>query len=248
MTLQRSANVGVTLAILRSVGEHPDPVRSQATLILDWLASEDGERAARGVIVRYRVQLEPQDLLHLAWIRITTSFSARNEPVQSIHGVDDAARYGYRVLSNLALDQLRAERRRVERDDRLPTRGIGTVVGPVVGPEDHVVGTVFFEEVIRRASVLPVESGNCGGCSPDMIRSIAIRVVQSIALEATSSVSGDSPPARGREWLDHIVESAIGRIGGEGGSARVRKRLSRCKSCVREFLVEVLEQMEDRHG
>ncbi|NDA79262.1 MAG: hypothetical protein EBY07_16145, partial [Actinobacteria bacterium] len=105
MTLQRSANVGVTLAILRSVGEHPDPVRSQATLILDWLASEDGERAARGVIVRYRVQLEPQDLLHLAWIRITTSFSARNEPVQSIHGVDDAARYGYRVLSNLALDQ-----------------------------------------------------------------------------------------------------------------------------------------------
>lgn len=244
MTVQRSADVGVTLAILRPVGEHPDPVRSQATLILDWLASEDGERAARGVTVRYRVQLETQDLLHLAWIRITTSFSARNEPVQSIHGVEDAARYGHRVLSNLALDQLRAERRRVERDDRLPTHGIE----PVVGPEDHVVGTVFFEEVIRRASVLPVESGNCGGCSPDMIRSIAIRVVQSIALEATSTVFDDAPPVRGREWLDHIVESAIGRVGGEGSSARVRKRLSRCKSCVREFLVEVLEQMEDRHG
>jgi hypothetical protein len=243
MTVQRSATVGVTLANLRPVGEHPDPVASQAALILTWLASEDAERAARSIVSRHRLPLESQDLVHLAWIRITTSFSARGEPLPSVHGASDAARYGYRVLSNLALDHLRSERRRAEiLEQRVESTSVSVTL-----PEEHVLGLAYFEEVLRRVSTRRVESGNCGGCSPDKIRSIAILVVQSIALEVGATGQTEDEPARGRDWMDRIVDSAIGRVSGEGESARARKRASRCKACVRGFLVEVLEQMESHH-
>lgn len=243
MVVQRSATLGVTLANLRPMGEHPDPVASQAGLILNWLISEDAERAARSIVARHRLPLESQDLVHLAWIRITTSFSARGEPLPSVHGALDAARYGYRVLSNLALDHLRSERRRAEILDR----GFESMSGSVTSPEEHVLGLAYFEEVLRRSSTRRIESGNCGGCSPDKIRSIALLVVQSIALEVGATGPTGDAPQRGRDWMDRIVDSAIGRVSGEGDSARARKRASRCKACVRGFLVEVLEQMESHH-
>ena len=244
ITIQRLAHSFVTLANLRYVGGSLDPVRQQVELILDWLTSDEGLQATRGIIQRYRLQVESDDLVHQAWIRISTSFTARQEPLESVQDSSDAARYGYRVLSNLALDQLRVERRRVDRENHVAEASIA----PSFGLEEQVLGMVFFEEMVRRVVVYPSNPGNCGGCSPAVIRSIAIRVVQSIALESISFQFNDEERVRSRDWFDHLVESAIGRINGERNSARMRKRHSRCKACVRELLSNVMGQMEGRHG
>jgi hypothetical protein len=243
MNSQRSANVVVTLANVGEVGESLDSVRQQAGLILEWLTSDDGKRAVKGVIQRYRLQVEPGDLEHQAWLRITTSFSARSEPLSWVQNSADAAKYGQRALSNLALDQVRIDRRRVKRDDRL----LSAAETSVVGPEDRVLGVMFFEEVVRRVSASRIESGNCGGCSPEVIRSIAIRVIQLIALESTVHSADDDKHLRSRDWFDHVVDSAVGRIDGEVSSERIRKRHSRCKACVRELLADVMGKMEGRN-
>ena len=155
----------------------------------------------------------------------------------------DAAKYGQRALSNLALDQVRIDRRRIKRDDRL----LSAAETSVVGPEDRVLGVMFFEEVVRRVSVSRIEPGNCGGCSPEVIRSIAIRVIQLIALESTVHSSDDDKHLRSRDWFDHVVDAAVGRIDGEVKSERIRQRHSRCKACVRELLADVMGKMEGRN-
>lgn len=226
------------MANLRPVGSESEPLRAQADLVLAWLTSPDAHATARGLVARYRLSCEGSDLIGLAWVRVSTSFSARTSPSADLHDSNDAARYGYRVLSNLAIDQVRLERRGETREI-VPMN----VVAP--SPEESVITTSFFEELIRRVSVVPIRPGNCGGCSPDMLRSIIIRVVQSIASESLER-GDEERGVPGRDSLDRAVDAAIGRVAGE--SVRVRKRHSRCKGCVRDILGVVIQEMEGLDG
>ena len=190
-------------------------------------------------MARYGLSCDPDDLVQSAWIRVTTSFAARMEPLPFFDDDSAAARYGYRTLSNLALDQARSVRRR-----SVAVSVSEFVVDDVVpGPESDAVSAVYFEEMIRRLAVASVPAGNCGGCSPVVVRAVAVRAVQVLAVEARRGAV-----SRGDDWFDLIVDEAVGRVAGSSGSARIRKRKSRCKGCVRELIETVIAQMEGRDG
>ena len=194
-------------------------------------------------MARYGLSCDPDDLVQSAWIRVTTSFAARMEPLPFFDDDSAAARYGYRTLSNLALDQARSARRR-----SVPVSVSESAVDDVVdhaveGPENDAVSAVYFEEMIRRLAVASVPAGNCGGCSPVVVRAVAVRAVQVLAVEARRGAV-----SRGDDWFDLIVDEAVGRVAGSSGSARIRKRKSRCKGCVRELIETVIAQMEGRDG
>jgi len=210
-------------------------VRRQSELILDWVRSDDCRRLASSLVNRFGLACEPEDLVQQAWIRVTTSFAARTIPLPSLDDSTAAARYGYRIVSNIALDLARSHRRRGE---------IATTREEIVeGPENDAVSAVYFEELIRRITATPVSPGNCGGCSPTMVKAIAVRAVQALAIEARRGA-----PESGGDWFDRIVDEAIGRIAGDTSSARSRKRKSRCKTCVRDLVERAVAQMEGRHG
>lgn len=209
-------------------------LRHQADLVLAWVSGDDARRAAMSLVARHGLDLDGDDLVQQAWVRVTTSLGVRIEPLPSVDGPDDAARYGYRILANLAIDAARAVNRR---------SSLAAAIEPgrdPAGPEDEIVSSVFYEEFLRRFGATPIRAGNCGGCSPETIRSIALRAVQSIALERDRTVAPS-----GRLSFDAIIDEALGRVTSSGGSANWRKRKSRCIGCVREVVARVMSEMED---
>ena len=216
-------------------------IQRQAALVRSWLESPEALRTANAVAGRLRLDCDGSDLVQQAWLRVTTSFAARTTALVDLHGPVEAARYGSRVVSNIGLDRLRSMARvevvalgRVEThfaDDRLD-------------PEHGAMAMLFFEELLRRIPVAEPRGNNCGGCSVDTIRSIAITVVQTFALETMAG--GPDGPVDGRERLERVVDRAIESFGEPGEPARLRKRRSRCKHCVRDLLVRVLDDMEVR--
>lgn len=219
-----------------------DRTRIQATLVRTWLESAEALRVADSVVARLRLDCEGRDLVHQAWVRVTTSFATRSEPLPDLNESADAARYGNRVISNIGLDRLRAL-------GRSPVTALDHVeVAPVDerhGPEGDSLVLLFFEELLRRVSVSRSRESNCGGCSADVVRSIAITVVQTFALEVTASAL--PADVDGRERFERLVNEAIESGGEVGESARMRKRRSRCRACVRDLIAGALEEMEERH-
>lgn len=206
-------------------------LRRQTDLVLDWVTSDDARRSAQSLATRHGLDIDAADLVQQAWVRVTTSLGVRTEPLPAVDSSEDAARYGYRILANLAIDAVRSANRRAVSPVDLESR-------EVAGPEDSVLATVFLEELLRRLAAAPIRPGNCGGCSPDMIRSIASRAVQTIALERERAEIGD------RGNFDSIIDEAVGRVSGGSDDSTRRKRKSRCIGCVREVVARVMAEME----
>ncbi|CAB4567273.1 unannotated protein [freshwater metagenome] len=216
-------------------------IQRQAALVRSWLESPEALRTANAVAGRLRLDCDGSDLVQQAWLRVTTSFAARTTALVDLHGPVEAARYGSRVVSNIGLDRLRSmARTEVVALDRVETH----LADDRLDPERGAMAMSFFEELLRRIPVTETRGNNCGGCSVDTIRSIAITVVQTFALE--TKAGGPDGPVDGRERLERLVDRAIESFGETGESARLRKRRSRCKHCVRDLLARVLDDMEVR--
>ena len=218
--------------------ELAESLRRQAALIHEWLRSPEALQAANTLVKRLQLPCDGDDLVQQAWLRVSTSFAARTEPLADMGDLRDAARYGYRMLSNIGLDRLRS----AARDEALVRHETLRVDAPDE-PDRRTMALSFFEELLRRITVTDLKAGNCGGCSPDVIRSISISVVQSFALETLAA-----PLVDGRARFELLVDQAIQSFDAPSDSARVRKRRSRCKECVRELMARVLGEMEDHHG
>ena len=210
-------------------------VRQQADLVVRWVNSAQARRFAASLVGRYRLDCDADDLVQQAWVRVSTSFAARQAPLESLNDDVSAARYGHRLLSNLAIDYARSQARRTQ---------IGYEVDRIVdGPETDAVAVVYFEAMLVRLADTAVRDGNCGGCSAAVVRSIAIRAVQVIAGAARHATT-----MPGDDWFDRIIDEALDRVSGVGASERSRKRKSRCKSCVRDLIERVMGEMEGRRG
>ena len=217
-------------------------IQWQAALVLSWLESPEALRMANAVVGRLRLDCDGSDLVQQAWLRVTTSFATRTTALDDLHGAVEAARYGSRVVSNIGLDRLRSmARTEVVTLDRVQTH----VADDRLDPERGAMAISFFEELLRRIPVAAPRGSNCGGCSVDTIRSIAITVVQTFALETKAGSVGG--PDDGRERLERLVDRAIESFGDAGEPVRLRKRRSRCKHCVHDLLARVLDDMEVRH-
>jgi len=206
-------------------------LRGQTDLVLAWVTGDDARRSAQILVARHGLDLDAGDLLQQAWVRVTTSLGVRTVPLPAVDSPQDAARYGYRILANLAIDAVRAAHRRAISPIDIDAR-------EAAGPEDSVLSTVFFEELLRRLVAASVSPGNCGGCAPDVVRSIAVRAVQSIALERERADVAD------RGDFDSIVDEAVARVSGGADASTRRKRKSRCVGCVRELVARVMTDME----
>lgn len=206
-------------------------LRRQTDLVLAWVTGDDARRSAQSLVARHGLELDASDLVQQAWVRVTTSLGVRSEPLPAVDSPEDAARYGYRILSNLAIDAVRSANRRAVSPIEFDAR-------EAAGPEDSVLSMVFFEELLRRLAAASISPGNCGGCSPDVVRSIAVRAVQSIALERVRVDAVD------RGDFDSIIDEAVGRVSGGADDSTRRKRKSRCVGCVREVVARVMTEME----
>jgi DNA-directed RNA polymerase specialized sigma24 family protein len=78
--------------------------------ILAWVRSEAGRGAAARLVRKYGLTEEPLDLVSIASEKITASLSRRTERIPSVDTNEDATRYAYRTMSNLAIDLGRRRR------------------------------------------------------------------------------------------------------------------------------------------
>ena len=219
--------------------DEAERIQRQAALVREWLESPEAQRVSNAVAGRLRLDCDGSDLVQQAWLRVTASFAARTTALDDLNGPVEAARYGSRVVSNIGLDRLRSMGRvevvALDRVEPMATDGRDN-------PERDALAMSFFEELLRRIPVAEPRDRNCGGCSLDTIRSIAITVVQTFALETKSKGFGPD----GLERFEQLVDPAVDSFGEPGEATRIRKRRSRCKSCVRDLLARIVDDMEVR--
>ena len=82
----------------------------QREAMLAWVRSEAGRDAAARLVRKYGLTEEPLDMVSIASEKITASLSRRTERIPSVDTNEDATRYAYRTMSNLAIDLGRRRR------------------------------------------------------------------------------------------------------------------------------------------
>ena len=71
--------------------------------MLAWAVSEVGLAAAQRLARRYGLNNEADDLVSMTLEKITRSFARRAEPLPDVANDDQAIRYAYRAMANLAV-------------------------------------------------------------------------------------------------------------------------------------------------
>ena len=114
----------------------------QSEAMLAWVRSEAGRDAAARLVRKYGLTDEPLDLVSIASEKITASISRRTERIPSVDTSEDATRYAYRTMSNLAID---LGRRR--RNESSAIFSIAAIAPTTIGTEQTVVSQIFIEEL-----------------------------------------------------------------------------------------------------
>lgn len=214
---------------------------SDRDAVLSWLATNDALLAARRLVRRYSLQLDPEDLVSQTRITLFERMSRRNTPLVGDDVQKAAIRFAARCMSNVAIDiarkGVRDKQQQVELANLLPQRA---------STEDHVEAAVFIEQLAARVNELMREGSTCAGCKKEVVFAATTEVLQLVLIEGAS---GDDA-TRDNAWFDDAIESVIDRTSPGASqlpSAR-RKRRVRCKHCVMELLGSALQRMGYRRG
>lgn len=208
---------------------------------LAWLATDDAVVAARRLVRRYSLQIEPEDLVSQTRITLLKRMSRRTAPLVGDDVQKAAIRFAARCMGNVAIDNarkmVRDQQQQVELANLLPQRA---------STEDHVEAAVFIEQLTSRVNELVREGSTCPGCQQEVVFAAATEVLQLVLIEGAS---GDDT-TRDNAWFDDAIESVIDRTspGSSQLAAARRKRRVRCKHCVMELLGSALRRMGYRRG
>ncbi len=212
--------------------------RAQGELIHGWLASDDARMTASRLLRRRGLTDDPDDLLHDAWLRINRSFDSDRPLLETMDDSRDAARYGARVLDNLARDRVRRQSRRNEVTLNPADLDIRATAA---GSDDASNERVLVEQLLNQVALLVGDMPHCRGCSND--------VVAAAALALLHMVLNDEPGAeRGRRWIDQMLNAALERVDPKMPSSQSAReqRKSRCGRCVIALITAAMTELEGR--
>jgi hypothetical protein len=208
---------------------------------IEWLATNEALALATKLVRRYRLMIDPRDLLSEAVLKVRDGMSRRASPLVGKDVQSLAVRYASRSVSNLAIDFSR--RRTVE--DR-QTVELARTLPDMVGPERQVEASVFIEQLNSSVNELMRTGPSCPGCHREVVFAAATEVMQLVLIEGATDDGG----SRGDDWFDDAIVNVIDRMS-KGASLRPdarRKRRHRCKECVMQLLQAGLRQIGYRRG
>jgi hypothetical protein len=214
---------------------------SDCDAVLAWLATNDALLAARRLVRRYSLQLEPDDLVSQTRVTLIERMSRRTAPLVGEDVQKAAIRFASRCLNNVAIDNarklVREQRQQVELAGLLPQRA---------SVEDRAEAALFIEQLASRLNEVVREGHACSGCHREVVFAAATEVLQLVLIEGVSG--NDTTPDNA--WFDDVIESIIDRTspGLSQLPATRRKRRARCKHCVMELLSSALLRMGYHRG
>ena len=135
-------------------------INQQSEAMVTWVRSEAGRDAAARLVRKYGLAEEPLDLVSIASEKITASLSRRTESIPSVDTNEDATRYAYRTMSNLAID---LGRRR--RNESSAIFSIAAIAPTTIGTEQTVVSQIFIEELFSALHRVSNKGFQCPACN-----------------------------------------------------------------------------------
>ena len=210
----------------------------QSEAMLAWVRSEAGRDAAARLVRKYGLTEEPLDLVSIASEKITASLSRRTERIPSVDTNEDATRYAYRTMSNLAIDLGRRNR-----NESSALFSIATIAPTTIGTEQTVVSKIFIEELFSALHHVSNKGFQCPACNNKITYAAATEVLHLALIEGSDAAASES-------WFNDVIYSVIDRY--ESGMSRSmnaqRQRHSRCKKCVMQLLQASLNHIGVSHG
>lgn len=202
----------------------------QCEAMLAWVRSEAGRDAAARLVRKYGLAEEPLDLVSIASEKINASLNRRIERIPSVGTNEDATRYAYRTMSNLAIDLGR--RRRNESSALL---SIAAIAPTTLGTEQTVISQVFIEELFSALHHVSNKGFRCPVCNNKTTYAAATEVLHLALIEGSDGAAGQS-------WFDDVIYSVVDRyeLGMSRSMSAQRQRRSRCKKCVMQLLQAAL--------
>ena len=187
---------------------------------------------------KYGLAEEPLDLVSITSEKITASLSRRTERIPSVDTNEDATRYAYLTMSNLAID---LGRRR--RNESSAIFSIAAIAPTTIGTEQTVISQVFIEELFSALHRVSNKGFQCPACNNKVTYAAATEVLHLALIEGSDAVASGS-------WFDDVIYSVVDRY--ESGMSRYmnaqRQRRSRCKKCVMQLLQTALNHIGVSRG
>lgn len=214
----------------------------QRSLVEQWLASGDARLTARRLTKRRCLDVDADELIHDAWIRVTTAFSRRNEPFPDMTDDRSAARYGARILDNLTRDRLGSMRSHTGESIELADGGEVFQLG-TNGGESVVVDRMVVEQLLHAVARRGDAGTTCAGCQSTVVVAATLEVIHMI-------LNGDEGGDRGRTWFDKVLRTALDRVDPHHprSKAAADQRISRCGRCISLLLAVGYGDINGRAG
>lgn len=207
----------------------------QMTLITAWISSDDARHSAQRLIARYRLRIEPGDLLNDLWSKLASSLERRGEPYPDIADAQSAARFAYRSMDNLCRDMLRSARRRGE----LVPMEDDSIEFSTMGGYSSVDQKILLEQLLFSVGAVLRSRRTCPGCPESVAGAVALETVHLM-------LKGDVGDESGRQWLDRLLYEALESVDPEHAERTAearRQRKSRCGRCASEIITQGLQSM-----
>lgn len=212
-----------------------DALETQLGLVSSWIMGEDARLTARRLTSKYRLQIEPGDLINETWLKLAQSFGRRGEPYDDLNDDKSAARFAYRAMDNLCRDMTRSAKRRgdvVEYDDL-------SLAYATAGGFSEVDQKLFLEQLLFSVGSMVKSPKDCPGCPSAIAAAVALETVHLM-------MRGDVGDESGRQWLDRLMYEALEAVDGNqrdrSGDAQ-RQRKLRCGRCATEIITLGLDKM-----
>jgi hypothetical protein len=210
----------------------------QRDTMLAWAVSEVGSAAAQRLARKYGLNNEADDLVSMTLEKITRSFARRPEPLPDVGNVDQAIRYAYRAMANIAIDLARRKRQ-----ESKALVSVARITPTQPGTDQSATSQVFIEELFSALHRVTSSGFTCKACNDRVTYAAATEVLHLALLEGSDAAVGQS-------WLDDVIYSVVDRyeIGMSRSAAAQRQRRSRCRRCVMELLQAALSAIGVRRG
>jgi len=212
---------------------------TQAEAMESWLVSSAGQLAAARLVRKYGLPDDPRDISSTALLRIRGLTSRRNGPLPSINSDEEAARYAYRTVSNVAID---IARRSTREKSMLMNVSLLSPAAPSV--ESEATAKVFVETMFTKVSEIVARDVTCPGCQQQFVLAATTEILLLVLIE------GEFEGTRGQTWFVFVIYETVERFAQGMGilPAARRQRKSRCKRCVMDLIALGLSELGYRRG
>jgi len=206
--------------------------------MLAWAVSEVGSTAAQRLARKYGLINEADDLVSMTLEKITRSFARRSEPLPGVGSDDQAIRYAYRAMANLAIDLARRKRQ-----ESKALVSVARITPTQPDTDQTATSQVFIEELFSALHRVTSSGFTCRACNDRVTYAAATEVLHLALLEGSDAAVGQS-------WLDDVIYAVVDRyeVGMSRSAAAQRQRRSRCRHCVMELLQAALSAIGVRRG